>query len=66
MKTRISINWCFEDTDFEDFQYEEARLNSGLPSSLNLNIEKIEEEYSSIEEYLQETYNFEINSWEED
>jgi len=69
MKTKINITWCFEDTEFEDLQYEEARINAGLPSSLLLNQEKIsdiKEEFGSIDEYLQETYNFEILSYEED
>ena len=66
MSTKISITWCFEDTEFEDFQYEEARINAGLPAKLSLPKEDIEEEFSSIEEYLQETYNFEVDSWEED
>lgn len=63
---QFSIIWSFKDTEFEDLQYEEARINAGLPAKLSLPKEDIEEEYSSIKEYLQETYNFEIESCEED
>lgn len=69
MKTKINILWCFEDTEFEDLQYEEARINAGLPANLSLRKEEISditEEFGSIDEYLQETYNFEILSYEED
>lgn len=61
MSIKIKINWSFEDTEFENFQYEEARKGAGLPSTLNLDLDEDEDD---IVEYLHENYGFEVESWD--
>ena len=58
---KISVYWNFEDTEFENFQYEEARKAAGLPKKIN--IKKLDED-EDIESYVYENYGFEIDSWE--
>jgi hypothetical protein len=61
MSNKISVTWCFEGTEFENLQYEEARLNAGLPKVLKIDFDEEEEE---IESYLFENYGFEPLEWE--
>ena len=61
MSIRINVTWCFEGTEFDYLQYEEARLNAGLPKSLSIDFDEDEEE---IESYLFENYGFEAAGWE--
>jgi hypothetical protein len=59
---RIKITWCFEDTEFDYLQYEEARVNAGLPKTLS--IENLDEDEDEIESYLFENFGFEVSKWE--
>ena len=59
---KIKIKWDLTETDFEDFFYEEAIRDIGLPKSLVLNLD----EDDDIESYLQQEYGFYVESWEED
>ena len=63
MSRKINIVWSFEDTEFEEFQYEEARKVAGLPNTIKI---EIDEDENEIEEYLYENYAFSIESWEYD
>ena len=60
---RILVVWSFEDTDFEAFQYEEAREAAGLPNVVHA---EIDEEEVEVEDFLTEKYGFEVESWEYD
>ena len=60
---RILVVWSFEDTDFEAFQYEEAREAGGLPNVVRA---EIDEEEVEVEDFLTEKYGFEVESWEYD
>lgn len=59
---KVSVTWCFEDTDFENLQYEEARINAGLPK--NVVLEDFEEEEDEVESFLFENFGFEVSQWE--
>jgi len=61
MSRKISITWCFEGTDFDYLQYEEAIDNARLPETLSIDIDEDEEE---VESYLYENFGFEIVEWE--
>ena len=61
MSIKISITWCFEGTEFDYLQYEEARINAGLPKTLKIDIDEDEDE---VESYLFENYGFEAAEWE--
>jgi hypothetical protein len=63
MLNKVFITWSFEDTEFEMFQYEEARKAAGLPKSKKINID---EEEIEVEDYLYETYGFVVESWSYD
>lgn len=60
---KIFVTWSFEDTDFEAFQYEEAREAAGLPYEVEVDIDGDEIE---MEDFLEEKYGFEVRSWEYD
>ena len=57
MSIKINVIWCFEGTEFDYLQYEEARLNAGLPKTLSIDIDEDEDE---IESYLFENYGFDV------
>ena len=63
--TKVLVEWSFEGTEFEDTygQYEETCANLGLPKKVNINLEEDEDE-DNIQEYLEEQYGFEVESWE--
>jgi hypothetical protein len=61
MSNKINVVWSFEDTEFEDLQYEEARENASLPKVVKIDFDEDEDE---IESYLYENYGFEIKEWE--
>ena len=63
MLKKVFITWCFEDTEYEQFQYEEARKAAGLPRSKKIDID---EEEIEVEDYLYETYGFTVESWSYD
>jgi len=56
------VEWDFSDTEFEELQYEEAIEQAGLPNYVDIDIDEDE----TIEDYLLETYGFEVLSYEED
>ena len=58
------IVWNFEDTEFEDCNYEEARKVAVLPKSLKIQEEELDSDAceEDILDYLVETYNFEVKS----
>lgn len=58
------IIWNFEDTEFEDCNYEEARKVAVLPKSLKIQEEDLDSDAceEDILDYLVETYNFEVKS----
>jgi|13_taG_2_1085334.scaffolds.fasta_scaffold00293_7 hypothetical protein len=58
----IKVTWCFKDTEFDYLQYEEARVNAGLPKTLS--IELFDEDEDEIESYLFENFGFEAAKWE--
>jgi hypothetical protein len=60
---KINVVWSFEDTEFEEFQYEEARKAASLPNVVKIDLDEDEDE---IEDYLYENYGFGIESWEYD
>ena len=59
---KVKVIWNFEDTEYENFQYEEARKAAGLPKTIKL--KDFEEEDEEIESYLFENYGFEPESYE--
>ena len=63
--TRVLVEWSFEGTEFEDTygQYEETCINLGLPKRVNIKLDEDEGE-ENIQEYLEEQYGFEVESWE--
>jgi hypothetical protein len=61
---KIKVTWDFEGTEFETLQYEEARKQLGLPSSVNVDLD--EDEYEDPKEYLEATYSFYVLEYEED
>ena len=58
------IIWNFEDTEFEDCDYEESRKIAILPKRLKVQEEDLDSDAceEDIIDYLIETYNFEIKS----
>ena len=58
------IIWNFEDTEFEDCDYEESRKVAILPKSLKIQEEDLDSDAceEDIVDYLVETYNFEVES----
>ena len=58
------IIWNFEDTEFEDCDYEESRKVAILPKSLKIQEEDLDSDAceEDIVDYLVETYNFEVKS----
>tara|TARA_S200000501_G_C20815152_1_gene740205 strand:+ start:157 stop:372 length:216 start_codon:yes stop_codon:yes gene_type:complete len=58
------IIWNFEDTEFEDCNYEESRKVAILPKSLKIQEEDLDSDAceEDIVDYLVETYNFEVKS----
>ena len=58
------IIWNFEDTEFEDCDYEESRKVAILPKSLKIQEEELDSDAceEDIIDYLVETYNFEVKS----
>lgn len=63
MSKKINVTWSFEDTEFEMFQYEEARKAAGLPRSVKIDID---EEEIEVEDYLYESYGFFVEEWDDD
>lgn len=63
MSRKIIIQWSFEDTEFEMFQYEEARKAANLPRSIKVDID---EDDIEVEDYIYETYGFSAETWEYD
>ena len=61
MNKKVNVVWSFEETEFENFQYEEARKSAGLPASIVIDIEEDDEE---IDVYAYENFGFEISEWE--
>ncbi len=63
--TRVLVEWSFEGTEVEDTygQYEETCINLGLPKRVNIKLDEDEGE-ENIQEYLEEQYGFEVESWE--
>ena len=63
--TKVLVEWSFEGTEFEDTygQYEETCANLGLPKKVNIVLDEDEDE-DNIQEYLEEQYGFEVESWE--
>ena len=59
----IKVIWDFEDTEYENFQYEEARKAAGLPKSIK--VPDIDED-EDICEYIFENYGFNVESIDED
>ena len=59
----IKITWDFSGTEYENFQYEEARKAAGLPETIRRS--KLEED-EDIYEYLYENYGFEPSEIEDD
>ena len=58
------IIWNFEDTEFEDCDYEESRKVAILPKNLKIQEEELDSDAceEDIIDYLVETYNFEVKS----
>lgn len=58
------IIWNFEDTEFEDCDYEESRKVAILPKNLKIQEEELDSDAceEDIMDYLVETYNFEVKS----
>lgn len=63
MSRKIIVHWSFEDTEFEIFQYEEARKAASLPKTIKIDID---EEETEVEDYIYETYGFTVEHWEYD
>lgn len=63
MSKKINVTWSFEDTEFEMFQYEEARKAAGLPKSVKIDID---EDDIEVEDYLYESYGFFVEEWDDD
>ena len=63
--TKVLVEWSFVGTEFEDTygQYEETCANLGLPKMVNIELDEDEDE-ENIQEYLEEQYGFEVESWE--
>ena len=63
--TKVLVEWSFEGTEFEDTygQYEETCANLGLPKKVNIELDEDEGE-ENIQEYLEEQYGFEVETWE--
>lgn len=63
--TKVLVEWSFEGTEFEDTygQYEETCANLGLPKKVSIELDEDEGE-ENIQEYLEEQYGFEVESWE--
>ena len=63
--TKVLVEWSFAGTEFEDTygQYEETCINLGLPSIVKVELDEDEDE-ENIQEYLEEQYGFEVESWE--
>ena len=49
MSRKIIVHWSFEDTEFEIFQYEEARKAASLPKTIKIDID---EEETEVEDYI--------------
>tara|TARA_B100001057_G_scaffold483205_1_gene559629 strand:+ start:739 stop:954 length:216 start_codon:yes stop_codon:yes gene_type:complete len=58
------IIWNFEDTEFEDCDYEESRKVAILPKNLKIQEEELDSDAceEDIIDYLVEAYNFEVKS----
>ena len=58
------IIWSFEDTEFEDCDYEESRKIAILPKSLKIQEDDLDSDAceEDIVDYLVENYNFEVKS----
>ena len=58
------ITWDFSGTEFEDCDYEESRKIAVLPKKLKIKEEDLDSdaEVEDVIEYLEETYNFPIES----
>ena len=63
MTRKVYITWSFDDTEFEMFQYEEARKAANLPKTKRIDID---EEEIEVEDYLYESYGFIVENWEYD
>ena len=63
--TKVLVEWSFIGTEFEDTygRYEETCINLGLPSIVKIELDEDEDE-ENIQEYLEEQYGFEVESWE--
>ena len=63
--TKVLVEWSFAGTEFEDTygQYEETCINLGLPNIVKVELDEDEDE-ENIQEYLEEQYGFEVESWE--
>tara|TARA_B100001989_G_C24349539_1_gene368968 strand:+ start:442 stop:654 length:213 start_codon:yes stop_codon:yes gene_type:complete len=66
-KIKVNIIWLFEDTEFEELLYEEARKAANLPKTVVIKLDDIEDEdEEEIREYLYENYGFSVDSLEYD
>ena len=62
-KIKVNVVWLFEDTEFEELLYEEARKAASLPKSVSIKLEDIEDDdEDEIREYLYENYGFSAES----
>jgi hypothetical protein len=60
----IRIKWSFKDTEFENFQYEEAREILSLPELIEVDDDLDKDEINCELEDL--SYGFEVKSWDFD
>lgn len=66
-KIKVNVVWLFEDTEFEELLYEEARKAASLPKTVSIKLEDIEDDdEDEIREYLYENYGFSAESIEYD
>ena len=66
-KIKVNVIWLFEDTEFEELLYEEARKAASLPRSVTIKLEDIEDDdEEEVREYLYENYGFSVESLEYD
>lgn len=58
---KIKVTWSFEDTEFEELQYEEARMLASLPEYVEL---EFDEEEDDVDNLILDEYGFEALDYE--
>jgi hypothetical protein len=58
---KIKVTWSFEETEFEELQYEEARILAGLPEYVEL---EFDEEDDDVDNLILDEYGFEAIDYE--